>query len=170
MTRLALAAALLAALAAAAPTGAPAQTEATPPTGGGQPAPLDIQEQHPGGAIIQLSAIQVGRTETVITAQIINGADVGLNLTVSATGTYLLGADGLRFFLSPPADNPNFTIEPQKQIEGDLVFLGGLPPTGSVKLVINDPSDGEAPEAEADVVINVPLPDEVFAHLDAKTN
>lgn len=168
MTRLALAAALLAALAAAAPTGAPAQTEATPPTGGGQPAPLDIQEQHPGGAIIQLSAIQVGRTETVITAQIINGADVGLNLTVSATGTYLLGAGGLRFFLSPPADNPNFTIEPQKQMEGDLVFLGGLPPTGSVKLVINDPSDGEAPEA--DVVINVPLPDEDFAHLDAKTN
>lgn len=111
--------------------------------GGGKPMPLDIQTKLANGAIIYIRSIQAKETETVLGVKIVNGFEQEVELDWSTQKTFLTAA-GQKFFLSPPIDNKDLRVGAGTTMEGELVFLGTLPQSGRVTLVVNEGmSDGQ---------------------------
>lgn len=104
----------------------------------GKPLPLEIQAKHANGLIVQLSGIQAGLSETVISAQLVNGNRKKIALAHTPRSTFLQTPTGERFALSPPENNERLELEGRTKLEGELVFLGRLPEVDKVTLVIND--------------------------------
>lgn len=105
--------------------------------GGGRPQPLQIQQPLANGAIVYITSMQAKGTETVLGVKVVNGADRDLELQWADQKTYLVAA-GQKFFVSPPLENNKLKITKGTTMQGELVFLGTLPQSGQVTLVIND--------------------------------
>ena len=121
--------------------------------------PLDLQVAHPSGVVLQLTSLQSRDTETVLGVRVINGDDreISLNRSNNRNG-YLVIESGERLYLSPPQGNPRLTIQPGQTLEGELVFLGRLPPTPSAILVLNENSSMDSPYTQTPGFrINLPL-------------
>jgi hypothetical protein len=105
----------------------------------GQPMRLNVEQQHPNGGVLKLNSIQVKPTETVVNVTYVNGhiRDVQLNWATGSKRTYLL-ADGRKFTVSPPVTDDNIRVMAGATITGDLVFLGAVPETQGLQLVINE--------------------------------
>ncbi|WP_448500899.1 hypothetical protein [Sphingomonas sp.] len=105
----------------------------------GQPMRLNVEQQHPNGGVLKLNSIQVKPTETVVNMTYVNGhiRDVQLNWATGSKRTYLL-ADGRKFNVSPPVTDDNIRVMAGATITGDLVFLGAVPETQGLQLVINE--------------------------------
>jgi hypothetical protein len=120
-----------------------ADTDASIPTlwQGGAQRPLDIQSAHPNGVVLQLTSIQSRPTETAIGVRVLNGRDreIQLNRFNNRNG-YIVLDTGDRLYLSPPANNTRISIPAGQTLEGELVFLGRLPPTQSAVLILNENS------------------------------
>src|SRR5690606_20665513 len=126
---------------------------------GGAQVPLDLQVAHPSGVVLQLTSLQSRDTETVLGVRVINGDDrqISLNRSNNRNG-YLVIESGERLYLSPPQGNPRLTIQPGQTLEGELVFLGRLPPTPSAILVLNENSSMDSPYTQTPGFrINLPL-------------
>lgn len=108
---------------------------------GGETRALDIQSAHPNGVVLQLTSIQSRPTETAIGVRILNGRDraVELNRFNNRNG-YIVLDSGERLYLSPPPNNSRVSIPAGQTLEGELVFLGRLPPTSSAVLILNENS------------------------------
>lgn len=121
-----------------APAAAPAPTSNL--WNGGEPAPLDIQVAHSNGVVLQLTSLQSRATETVVGVRVINGREreVNLNRFNNNRHGYLVVDSGERIYLSPPPGNPRISIQAGQTLEGELVFLGRLPPGQSAVLVLNE--------------------------------
>lgn len=106
---------------------------------GGEKRPLDIQTAHPNGVVLQLTSLQSRPTETVVGVRVINGRDraVDLHRFNSNRDGYLALDTGERLYLSPPDNNARLSIEAGQTMEGELVFLGKLPPSPSAVLILN---------------------------------
>ncbi|WP_129792134.1 hypothetical protein [Sphingosinicella sp. CPCC 101087] len=106
---------------------------------GGAELSLDIQSAHPNGVVLQLTSIQSRPTETVVGMRVINGRDreIALNRYNRRSG-YIVLDSGERLYLSPPASNTNLSIPAGQTLEGELVFLGRLPPVRSAVLILNE--------------------------------
>ena len=106
---------------------------------GGAKRPLEIQNAHPNGVVLQLTSLQSGPTETTIGVRVINGRDkaVDLNRFNNSNG-YLVLDTGEKLYLSPPASNAKLSIEAGQTLEGQLVFLGRLPKAKAAVLVLNE--------------------------------
>lgn len=110
--------------------------------GGGKPMPLDVQVPHANGLILQVDSLQAKPTETVITATIINGDDRENALNQYGNDdTYIVGADGAKLYLSPPANNEKLNIPAGQKMQAELVFLGRLSKDGQATLIVNDGDD-----------------------------
>lgn len=109
---------------------------------GGRSMPLDLQTAHPNGVVLQLTSIQSRRTETAVGVRVINGRDraIELNRFNGNRDGYLALDSGERLYLSPPPSNPRLNIEAGQTLEGELIFLGRLPPSQSAILVLNENS------------------------------
>lgn len=125
-----------------APAAAPAASNASGANlwNGGEPAPLDIQVAHSNGVVLQLTSLQSRATETVVGVRVINGREreVNLNRFNNNRHGYLVVDSGERIYLSPPPGNPRISIQAGQTLEGELVFLGRLPPGQSAVLVLNE--------------------------------
>lgn len=108
----------------------------------GQAKPLEIQVAHPNGVVLQVTSLQSRATSTVIGVRVINGRkdEVDLNRFNSNRDGFLLLETGERLYLSPPASNQRLTVPAGQTFEGELVFLGRLPPVKSGVLVLNENS------------------------------
>lgn len=123
--------------------------------GGGKAQPLQVQQAFANGAILYLTSMQAKPTETVIGIRVVNGAERDIRLNWSDQKTFLV-AGGQKFFVSPPLENKELKITKGATMQGELVFLGTLPQTGQVALVINDgQSDSQYNDTPG---ISVPLP------------
>lgn len=128
--------------------GAPAPLPAAPTSSlwqGGERVPLDLQFAHPNGSVLQLTSLQSRETETLIGVRVINGDrnEISLNRFNSRDG-YIVLPSGERLYLSPPAQNNTLVIQPGQTMEGELVFLGRLPPVQSAVLVLNEHSSSDS--------------------------
>ncbi len=140
-------------------------------TGEAASVPLEMQVTHPNGTIVQLSAIQAGLSETVVTAQIINGFKNDIAIAKRPRDSFLRAADGTQLFISPPIDNDQFRIPAKMKVEGELVFIGRLPRTESVVLILNDEAGNDSefsgtPRFE----ITIPLDEAAFSEDGLKKN
>lgn len=124
---------------AEAANGAPAAGSTASLWAGGAQRPLDIQSAHPNGVVLQLTYIQSRPMETAIGVRVLNGRDreIELNRFNNRNG-YIVLDTGERLYLSPPANNARVSIPAGQTLEGELVFLGRLPPVGSAVLILNE--------------------------------
>lgn len=108
--------------------------------GGGKPMPLDVQMTHPSGMVLQLTSLQAKPTETVVGITVVNGDDDEheLNGYPHSKDGYIVSGTGEKFFLSPPATNPELSVAAGQRMEGELVFLGRLPKGQNALLILND--------------------------------
>lgn len=137
----------------AADAGAPAATALADQGGqntaslwqGGAQQPLDIQSSHPNGVVLQLTSLQSRPTETAIGIRVLNGRDreIHLNRFNNRNG-YIVLDTGDRLHLSPPANNTRLSIPAGQTLEGELVFLGRLPPAQSAVLILNENSSTDS--------------------------
>lgn len=111
----------------------------------GSEVPLDVQTAHPNGVVLQITSLQSRETDTAVGVRVVNGNDreVSLNRFNNRDG-YIVLPSGERLFLSPPAQNRQLTIQPGQTLEGQLVFLGRLPPVRSAVLVLNENSSTDS--------------------------
>lgn len=100
---------------------------------------LDLQFAHPNGVVLQLTSLQSRPTETAIGISVINGRDreIQLNRFNNRDGFIVLD-NGERLYLSPPAHNSRMSVPGGQTLEGELVFLGRLPPVQSAVLILNE--------------------------------
>lgn len=123
--------------------------------GGGKPQSLQIQQKFANGAILYVTSMQAKPTETVVGVKVVNGADRDIRLGWSDQKTFLV-AGGQKFWLSPPLENKEVKVTEGSTMQGELVFLGTLPQTGQVTLVINDgQSDSQYNDTPG---VSIPLP------------
>ena len=108
---------------------------------GGNAKPLDIQVAHPNGTVLQLTSLKTQTSSTAIGLRAINGKDrdVEINRWNNRQG-YILLDNGEKLYLSPPTSNPRLSIPAGQTFEGELVFLGRMPPVRSAVLVLNENS------------------------------
>jgi hypothetical protein len=112
---------------------------------GGAQRPLDIQSAHPNGTVLQLTSLQSRPTETVIGVRVLNGRDREIQLNrFNTRNGYIVLATGDRLYLSPPANNTRLSIPAGQTLEGELVFLGRLPPAQSAVLILNENSSTDS--------------------------
>ncbi|PZN97213.1 MAG: hypothetical protein DCF31_01860 [Alphaproteobacteria bacterium] len=117
----------------------------------GQSRPLDVQVAHANGTVLQLTSLQSRDTATAVGVRVINGhrRDVDLNRFPNNRNGFLLLETGERLYLSPPAVNPRLTVPIDQTFEGELVFLGRLPPVKAAVLVLNDSMSGDGEHTAA---------------------
>lgn len=123
----------------------------------GQPMRLNVQERHPNGGVLKLNSIQVKPTETVVNITYVNGhtRDVQLNWLSNSKRTYLI-ADGRKFSVSPPVTDDHIRVMAGATITGDLVFLGAVPETQGLQLVVNENGGTGEQSSNPRFVIDVP--------------
>lgn len=134
-------------------TAAPNATPAAAPSAtaslwnGGASKPLEIQVAHPNGVVLQVTSLQSRPTDTAVGIRVINGRDreIDLNGSPNNRDGFLLLENGERLFLSPPTSNAKLTVPAGQTFEGELVFLGRLPPVRSGVMVLNENSSGDSP-------------------------
>ncbi|MXO75462.1 hypothetical protein GRI40_09570 [Altererythrobacter aerius] len=126
--------------------------------GGGKPMPLDIQQAHPNGVILQINSIQAKPSETVIVATITNGDDGEQTLNRgNSKNTYIVAGDGSKLYLSPPTANPRLQIPAGQRMQAELVFLGRLTSADGATLIINDGNQTDS-QYTSTPGFRVPLP------------
>lgn len=139
---------------APAETTAPAAQATTAPPGtagsaslwqGGAQRAIDIQSAHPNGVVLQLTSIQSRPTETAIGVRVLNGRDRAIELNrFNSRNGYIVLDSGERLYLSPPANNARISIPAGQTLEGELVFLGRLPPADNAVLILNENASGDS--------------------------
>lgn len=105
--------------------------------GGGEPVKLGIQENHANGGVLSLNSIQVKPTETVMNVTYVNGHTNDIQLNWSTKKTFLT-TGGRKFYLSPPVGDSDVRVRSGATMTGDLVFMGAVPETRELQLVVND--------------------------------
>ena len=105
--------------------------------GGGKAMPLNQQKVLANGVVVTLTSFQAKADESVLGIRINNGADRDVELNWSDKKTFLV-AGGQKYFLSPPVENKGVKVTSGSKMEGELVFLGAIPPGSTVTLVVND--------------------------------
>lgn len=128
------------------PGGVTATTGGASLWNGGEARPLEIQVAHPNGVVLQVTSLQSRQTDTAVGIRVINGRDkeIDLNRFPNNRNGFLLMENGERLFLSPPPSNARLTVPAGQTFEGELVFLGRLPPVRSGVMVLNDQSSGDS--------------------------
>jgi len=139
--------------------------------GGGEPMPLDIQQAHPYGTVLQVRSLQIKPSETIITAIVTNGDDreVALN-QYGRDDTYIATGDGQKLYLSPPAANEQVTIPPGQRMEAELVFLGELRGEGGTLIVNEGNQTGNQHSQTPGFRIPLPIEDAAFSNDGSKKN
>lgn len=138
--------------------------------GGGEPMPLDEQQAHPNGTVLQLTSLQVKPSETVITAIITNGDDREIHLNRSGRDeTYIATGDGQKLYLSAPVANEQLTIAPGQRMQAELVFLGELRGNGAT-LIVNEGQAGNQYTQTPGYRIPLPLSEAAFSDDGSKKN
>ncbi len=105
--------------------------------GGGKPMPLNQQKVLANGTVVTLTSFQAKADESVLGVRINNGFERDVELNWSDKKTFLV-AGGQKYFLSPPVENEDLKVTAGSKMEGELVFLGAIPPGATVTLVVND--------------------------------
>ncbi|SHH77854.1 hypothetical protein [Marivita hallyeonensis] len=141
-----------------------AQVQAQTLAADGNPILVDLQQTHPNGVILQVSSVQAGLSETVVSVQVINGFKREIRLLSRRNDSFIASEDGTRLFLSPPEDNERFELPAMTKLEGELVFLGRLPETDNVTFVLNDDAGSSSENSHTPrFEITIALPEGTFS-------
>lgn len=118
------------------------------------PAGVALAQQLPATATadgdrvrLTVGAVRSDDIASTLSVTVENAGDREILLN-QAEGLSLTDADGVRYLLVAPADNPQLAVQPGQVLTGDLVFLGPVSAaTSALTLATSVPSDGGGPLA-----------------------
>ena len=106
---------------------------------------LNTQGVAPIGLTVRIKGIELGIDATILQVSASYGGTETNNVPLASEPTYLRDEHGNKLMLKPPSDNPRLDIVRGQQLDGQLVFLGAVPPdTKELTLVINDNGPGDS--------------------------
>jgi hypothetical protein len=101
--------------------------------------PLNVQGVASAGVTVRVKGIELGEDATVLKVSISYASRIASTTTMALTDTFLEDEKGNRLMLKRPEDNRDLSIRDGDTMDGDLVFLGRVPPgAATLKLVFND--------------------------------
>ncbi|TKD49923.1 hypothetical protein [Sphingomonas baiyangensis] len=123
----------------------------------GEPVRLSLEQVHPNGGVLKVNAIQVKPTETVLNVTYVNGhtRPVDLNWLRNSKRTFLLAGDR-KFIISPPQLNEEIEVASGATMTGDLVFIGAVPQTDRLQLVINENGSTSDGASNPKFILDIP--------------
>lgn len=94
--------------------------------GGSLPKPqrLELEQRHPNGSLVKVTAIAFAPTSVTVSVEAINGYTRQIEL--NARRIHLVDDKGNAFNFVEPAQNSDMQITPGGTLTGDLTFLGVL--------------------------------------------
>ncbi|UUL82884.1 hypothetical protein [Sphingomonas qomolangmaensis] len=125
----------------------------------GKPTRLALEQVHPNGGVLKVNAIQVKPTETIVNITYVNGhtRPVDLNWLRNSKRTFLL-AENRKFIVSPPQLNEQIEVESGATMTGDLVFVGAVPQTDRLQLVLNESGSTSESASNPKFILDIPTP------------
>jgi hypothetical protein len=134
----------------AAPASPNTPVAASPPPAVAAPAPatpvvatrslsLNVQGVASAGVTVRVKGIELGEDATVLKVSMSYASRIASSTTMALTDTFLEDEKGNRLMLKRPEDNRDLSIRDGDTMDGDLVFLGRVPPgAATLKLVFNE--------------------------------
>lgn len=118
---------------------------------------VNVQGTAAIGATVRVKSVELGTDATLVSISASYGGTMTRDIKLAGSATYLMDEQGNKLMLKPPQDNPDLLIAKGQMMDGQLVFLGAVPPgTKTVKLVFNDNNDGDS-IIDPGLTIAVPL-------------
>ena len=147
---------------AAAPVAAPPSD--TPPAPAAAPVamapkrvPLSIQGVAAAGVTVRIKAVEIGADATVLDVSISFANRITDTTMLALADTYLQDESGARLHIKRPDNNRDITIREGETLDGQLVFMGAVPPSArKLKLVFNDGNESDNIVAPG-LVVDLPL-------------
>jgi hypothetical protein len=97
---------------------------------------LDLEQRHPNGTVLRVTAIAFDRAATTVSVEAINGFVESIDL--NSVDLQLVDDQSNIYNFVPPDDNPDLRVESGATLTGDLTFLGRLDRGAtSLRLVVN---------------------------------
>ncbi|QPC42049.1 hypothetical protein HW532_04590 [Kaustia mangrovi] len=134
-----------------------------------EPVDMDLDMRHGNGTHVFLRSLDWSDTELRIGIRVINSneKDVMLNYVDS---TYVLTADGDPLVLVPPESDESLSVAGRSTVEGNLVFMGKVPTSGEMSLILNDKGDGGDNEVTNRPRFEFVLPSDAIEDAASKKN
>ncbi len=125
------------------------------------PMPVERRIEQPNGASLIVRTVDFRADSIVLSVAIANAGDRAISLNRGRSLVLDDDAQGVHY-LNPPPDNPELTVPPRSQLNGELVFIG--PPAPSVRRLslANDAFDATPPtdgQREAGAAYQADRPD-----------
>lgn len=138
---------------AVAPAPAPASAPAAAP---GRIVPVNVQAVSPMGLTVRVKQIELTDDATVLTVSLSLGGDRTIFTSLVDGETYLRDEAGNKLMPKLPPENRFLRVRKGETLEGQLVFMGALPPnTRQAEWVINE---GNAPDNDSGPGMRLALP------------
>ncbi|MEO8248016.1 MAG: hypothetical protein ABI589_01475 [Burkholderiales bacterium] len=127
-----------------APAGPKPTTTALAPAGVQRQLPVNAQGAASLGVTVRVKDILIGPDATILTVSASFSSRMTHSTDLASTDTFLELPGGDRLPIKRPANNRYLSIKDGETMEGQLVFLGAVPPSATeVRLVFNE---GNAPD------------------------
>lgn len=132
---------------------APAPASAAAP---GRIVPVNVQAVSPMGLTVRVKQIELTDDATVLTVSLSLGGDRTIFTSLVDGETYLRDEAGNKLMPKLPPENRFLRVRKGETLEGQLVFMGALPPnTRQAEWVINE---GNAPDNDSGPGMRLALP------------
>ena len=130
---------------------------AVSPAGSDGDIPLTIQETHPNGTQLQISAVRYDDAGTAIDLVVVNNYDQRVEL--NGRNMMLVDDLGNEYAVVPPADNEDVEVLAGDRLEGTFNFGGRVAPeANSLTLVTNESLGSETSTTSNHPVFRIGLP------------
>ena len=142
---------------AAPPPDTPPAPAAAPVATAPKRVPLAIQGVAAAGVTVRIKAVEIGADATVLDVSISFANRITDTTMLALADTYLQDESGARLHIKRPDNNRDITIREGETLDGQLVFMGAVPPSArKLKLVFNDGNEGDNIVAPG-LVVDLPL-------------
>lgn len=106
-------------------------------SGGGDGKAVDAQVVHPNATVLQILSLKRGDDRAAVAIRVLNGRDNDIKLNGGREQSYLLTDGGEKLLLVPGPTNSELAVPPGKTMDGEIVFAGKLPSSGTATLIFN---------------------------------
>ncbi|KQT32253.1 hypothetical protein ASG29_10560 [Sphingomonas sp. Leaf412] len=107
-------------------------------TGGGDGAAVDRQATHVNGTVLQVLSVRSSGERAVVAIRVMNNRDREIELNGGREKSYIVTDAGEKLLLIPSPTNADLAVPPGKTMDGELVFAGKLPSSGTATLFLNE--------------------------------
>jgi outer membrane protein OmpA-like peptidoglycan-associated protein len=125
--------------------------------GGGDGAAVDAQIAHESGVVLQVLSVRASGERAVVGIRVMNGRDREIELDALTDKSYIVTDSGEKLMLVPSTTNPDLAVQPGRMMDGELVFAGALPSSGTATMILNEHDSGGQYTRNPRLEVTLPL-------------